>query len=672
MKIVKQAALLAALCVVATTAVSAEEISKLETMTVTANKTEENTQEVSTSLSVFSGDEIIELQMENINDIATFSPNFTIFENGTTGANTPSMRGIFADLHSHSVSVGLYVDGVPILEGMGYEQALIDIERVEVLKGPQGTLYGKSAEAGIVNIITRAPDNELRVPISAELGTDGKIKATATVSGPVIQDRVYASLSFLHDQKDGWVEDLAGDTVDDLKQDYLAGKLRFTPTDALDLTLGGTFLAYDNGQPHMNLSDMGASMYGLATPDNRVSSPSFDAYDETKTTALHLKADYVISDTMNVTSITAFREVDYDSLMDYDFNSPEFLHFFNNNKVSRLSEELRFSSVDTPLQWVAGIYLDKDEVLEDYIVSSVIPGMTFIVDDSELEGTSGSAFFHVNAPFGNLSLLGGLRYDYQEREFNQPSFGLSHEDNWNEISPKVGVEYRLTDESMTYATISKGYLSGGFNAYARDPKYLSYDEEKLWSYEIGVKNTLFDNRLILNAAAFYMDITDAQVLESADAATSYTTNAAEASSKGFELEAITRPIQGLTLNAGLGYVDAKFEEFSDAYGDYTDNKKPFAPDYTFNLGATYRAPFGFYCGVNITGAGEMYTDKTNLYKRDAYTLVNAKVGYETEKYDIYLYGKNIFDEEYDTTSVDGIYVIYSRPAEFGIMLAYRW
>lgn len=650
----------------------AEELSTLEALTVTANKTEENAQEVPSSLTVFSGEKVDELMMEGIQDVANFTPNFTIIDSGNPGTNTPSIRGLSADVHTSTTTVGLYVDGVPILNGIGYEQALIDVERIEVLRGPQGTLYGKGAEAGIVNIITRAPDNEFRLPLSLELGTDNKIRGTGTISGPIIKDRFYASLSFMHDQRDGWVEDTSGDTVDDLQQDYLAAKLRLTPTEDLDITLSGTYYKYHNGQPHMNLSDMGASMYGLPAPKDRVTSPSFDGYDKTDTISLALNVEYLLSDTMKLSSVTAYRNLSMNSDIDYDFNQPAFLHYRLENEYTRLSEELRVSSVDTPIRWVAGIYADTDKISDDYTVSSIIPGMSMTVDDAVNEGTSWSAFAHVVVPFGRFSIVGGLRYDYQEREFEQPTFGIKLDNDWSQISPKIGVEYQVSDETMAYATVSKGYLPGGFNAYATDPQYYTFDEEKLWSYEIGVKNTLLDNRLILNAAVFYMDITDAQVYEQVDAVTPYTTNAAEVTSKGFEIEATYRPMGGVTLFAGVGYADVRFEDFSDFLGNYDGNKKPLAPEYTFNIGAAYRTSSGLYCGANVVGTGDMYIDKSNDLKRDAFQLVNAKIGYETEHYDVYLYGKNVFDEKYDRPYNGDVWVVYSQPAEYGVMLTYRF
>ena len=670
MSIAKMALLVAMLFCLSTA--QAEEFITLEPITVTANKIEENEQEVSSSLTVFSGDTVDELKMDGIYDVSSFTPNFTIIESGGPGTNTPSIRGMSADLHTGTTAVGLYVDGVPVLGGIGYEQALIDVERIEVLKGPQGTLYGKGAEAGIVNIITRAPDNDMRLPVSVELGVDGKFKAAGTISGPIVRDTFYGSLSLLHDQKDGWVEDTSGDTVDDLEQNYVAAKLRFTPTDDLDLTLSGTYFKYDNGQPHMNLSESGAMMYGLPAPQDRVTSPSFDGYDKSSTTSLALRAKYQISDTMQLTSVTAYRYHSMNSDIDYDFSEPEFLHYRMKNENKRLSEELRVSSVETPVKWIVGIYADTDKFSDDYAASSIIPEQSATVDDAVNEGNSWSAFAHVDIPFGDFSVLGGIRYDYQEREFDQPSFGISHEEEWSEFSPKIGIEYRISEEIMTYATVSKSYLSGGFNAYAMEPQYVSFDEEKLWSYEIGIKNTFLDDRLILNAAAFYMDITDAQVYEQVSPVIPHTTNAAEVTSKGFEIEVMYVPVQGLTLETGFGYVDATFEQFSDILGDYKGNKKPFAPEYTFNFGATYRSSSGLYCGANIVGTGKMYIDKANELEQDAFELVNAKIGYETDNFDVYLYGKNIFDKEYDRPYTGDVWVVYSRPAEYGATLTYRF
>lgn len=662
------------LVLISVTPVFSQESEELEVMMVTANKMEENVQSVSTSMSVFSGEKVEILQMESVSDIANNSSNFMIHDIGVSGTNAPSMRGLYTDLHSHSVSVGMYVDGVPILDAMGYEQDLVDIERIEVLKGPQGTLYGKSAEAGVVNIVTKKPDNEVRTKVSAVVGTDDKRRGSFSISGPVVEDRLYLSLSMLHDEKDGWIEQLLSNhTVDDTKRRYGRASLRYTPTDSLEVILAGTYEEYDNGQPHMNLSEAGAAAYGLAPPKDRKSSSTFDAYDKTDTFSESLVINWDINEQLSLSSTSAYRKRQFDSAFDFDFSQATLLHWFNTNTIEKFSQEIRVSSSGTVVDWVAGIYGDKDIVTSKYKVISDIPSMQMSLDDEELRGKSGSMFGHAVVSLSDKwSVLGGLRYDYQQKEFVSKSYSIDVDDSWSEVSPKIGVEYHYSTDSMFYTTISKGYISGGFNPYSFDQEYISFDEEKLWSYELGVKSSFFNNSLIFNAAVFYMDIDDAQVKETLDATRSYFTNAAKVVSKGFEFEVVALPLDGLTLNASFGYSHAEFESFSDADGDYKGNKKPYAPEYSYNLGANYRTARGLYCGVNIIGYGEMYVDKGNVDKQDAYVLVNAKIGYEADNFDIYLYGKNIFDKEYDSGYGDGIYVVYSEPGEAGILVNIRF
>jgi iron complex outermembrane receptor protein len=208
---------------------------------------------------------------------------------------------------------------------------------------------------------------------------------------------------------------------------------------------------------------------------------------------------------------------------------------------------------------------------------------------------------------------------------------------------------------------------------ATDPQYFSFDEETVWNYEIGLKSAFLNNRLIVNGAIYYMDISDMQVEESITPIVSYVTNAAEATGEGIELEMKALITEGLKLNAGFGYNHVEFDEFKDVLGDYAGNKNPYAPEYTFNIGAQYRFQNGIYARADLIGYGEMYFDKANQYKRDAYEIVNAKIGYETEHVDVYLYGKNIFDKKYHSYGYyNGYYTIYSNPGEVGLQLVYRF
>ena len=226
---------------------------------------------------------------------------------------------------------------------------------------------------------------------------------------------------------------------------------------------------------------------------------------------------------------------------------------------------------------------------------------------------------------------------------------------------------------MYYTTISKGYRSGGFWAYAPSGYSPQYDEETLWNYEIGAKNSFFDNRLIVNAAIFYMKIDDMQVKIHPDAGGTYIDNAAKATSKGFEIELHGKLTDTIELFGAYGYTNVTFDDYKDANGDYSGNKSIFAPEYSYSIGIQYRDTNGYFARVDVNGYGEIYFDQENENSRDAYHLVNAKIGYETEHYDIYLYGKNIFDKEYNSVGMfGGGGIIYSPPREIGVQLTYRF
>ena len=650
----------------------AQDTMELQEITVTANKMEQKVQDVSASMTVFDSQHVEDLKIESIADVAIHTPNFMIMGKTMSANNSPVMRGLYSESHSHSVPVGMYVDGVPVLDGQGYQQDMLNIERIEVLRGPQGTLYGKSAEGGVINIITQRPGNTWRTNISGLMGTDNKYRASASLSGPIVEDKLYFGISALHDQEDGWVEKTGSDeTIDDMEHRYGSAELRYSPLESIDISLKGSYTKYYDEQPHYNLSPVKAAEYGLPAPSDRKSDPTFVGADKSKLYSGSMKIDWEVADGTTITSVTAYRKLKFDNLVDYDFSEPVLSHWYNWSSNAKTSQELRVSSSAHGVKWVVGIYGDLDEMISGYQCESTLPGMSYDVYD-EMDGRSGSAFGHVTIPvWGALRALGGLRYDYQEYEFDCAAYGVSIEDDWNEISPKFGLEYDVSPASMAYATVSKGYLSGGFNAYAFDPDYVSYDEEKLWSYELGMKNTFLGRKLIVNGALYHMDIDDAHVQEILDTSRTYTTNAAKATGQGFELEVIALPTTGLTVSAGFGYSDIEFDEFKDAGGNYEGNKKPFAPEYSYNFGIQYRSALGWYCRADLAGYGKMYVDKANKFKRDPYKIVNVKLGYEHDRFDIYLYGENVFDEEYDTLYSDGCYVYYSEPVEIGVQIRFR-
>ncbi|WP_197282083.1 TonB-dependent receptor [Dethiosulfatarculus sandiegensis] len=626
------------------------------------------------SVSVFGEKDIEDMGVESVLDLANFVPNLMIFANGVSGTNSPSMRGIHAFVESLTVSNGLFVDGIPILSPIGLEDGLLDIERVEVLRGPQGTLYGRNTETGVINIITKKPGNDFQGKASAELGTDQKRQLTLNLSGPIKKDRLFFGVSGKFYEKEGFIDNtFLDEPANDKKHWYGKLHLRWVPVDALDISLISSALKYDEGANVMGLGAAGAAAYGLPAPiDGKVAS-DYPGKNTSKSVSNALNISYDFGNSLKLTSITTRRVYNDEGRWDYDFNPVKFMHTTKTNEYTSYSQELRLNSSGDRLKWLVGLYYDNHHNDVNTTLNSVIPSMVS-TNDRDFDGDSMAFFGQASYPIlTRLTLVAGLRYEKQDKEFEDHILVRKADNSWDDFAPKLALEYSFTPDVMAYASVSKGYRSGGFNTYATDPQYTKYDEEKLWSYEIGLKSELLDKRLILNASVFYMNIEDMQVNESVTPYEAFLTNAGKASATGGELEMRAQLFQGLSLIANFGYCDIKFDEFKDALGDYQGNRNPYAPDYNYNLGAQYRASCGIFARVDLIGYGKMYFDKTNTYSREAFEIVNAKIGYEMENFDIYLYGKNVFDQEYNSYGYfDGFYTLYSEPAEFGLRLTYRF
>ena len=637
----------------------------LDSITVTANKQEEDIQDVPMSITAFDELTLDDKNITSVRELTDYVPNLIIGSKAYSGFANPVMRGLQTEIGTYNVATAMFIDGIPVLTGAGYDDNLQNIERVEVLRGPQGTLYGKSAEAGVINIITRQPDNDFRGKISVDAGEDYKKDVSLNVSGPILQDKLFFGLSGQYYDKDGFIKNgYTGDAANDEEHWYGKGQLRWTPIDAVDISFIFSQLQYDNGGNNMGLSEDGAAAYGIATSGDREVYSGSDTYEDSKTTTQALKVSYDFNDTLNVTSITAHRLYRDDLAVDYDFNPVELVYATSENEYDKISQELRLTSNTEKMSWVGGIYYDKDD-------NSINLSYGSLAIETDLGGETYALFSQLRyALTPKLGITGGLRYETQDKDMQNANTGNSFDDTWDDLAPKFSVDYAITGQIMGYATVAKGFQSGGFNAMSNDSAYDSYDSEELWSYEIGFKGQLLENRLIINGALFYMDIDDMQVTESLDGGRNYITNAGTAVSYGAELEVRARITPQFTMTGSIGYTNAQFDEYQDASGDYSDNKAPNVPEYTFSIGAQYRARNGFYAGADLTGVGDTYLERTNTYKRDAYLLVNSKVGYESENWDIYLYAKNIFDEDYSMEAAT--YKNYSEPREIGAKLTYRF
>lgn len=630
---------------------------ELEVITVTAQKQEQDAQDVAISMTVMGSMDLENLRIQSIGDIAPYTPNLMVFNNGNSGQSPPTIRGLSTDVDALSTTIGLYIDGIPMLSGIGFNAMLMDVERVEVLRGPQGTLYGKNAEAGVINVVSKPPGNERQSAVWAELGEDHKQEFKFSTSGPIIKDILSIGISGVFYEKDGFVENTySGERANNRQHTYGKLNLRLTPTENLTASLIASRLKYNDGDSDMN--------YASAANDREVTS-NFQGYNHSSSTMGALKLDYTFKN-LFFSSVTTAREYYDDAGGDYDFSSSDRIQMDKDKTYKNMSQEFRLSSQGKTLSWLMGVYGDRDDNELTY--------MKPVVGDRDLDGESFGVFGHVDwAMTDRFSLITGIRFDWEEKSYVNNLDGTDMDASFDEISPKLSIQYRMNPGVVFHLSASKGYQSGGFSDRAPREDLIPYDEETLWSYELGAKTTFLNNRIKLNTAVYYMDIKDMQVYNSVALLQAYRSNAAEATSKGVELELTARLTDSLRFIASGGYSHIEFDSFSDAAGDYKGNTNPFAPEYNYNVGLEYRNQSGFYGRCDINGYGRMYFDKANEFERAPYDLVNLKFGYESENYDIYLYGKNIFDKVYDSEGFySGYYTIYSPPREIGISTTWRF
>ncbi len=682
----KQLALLAALSILIPYQVQAEESSlSLETITVTAQKQEENVQNVPISMDVFSAMDLEENRITEMKQLTPYIPN--LFTTPSLENNSIVIRGISTHNTVLHPAAGIFVDDIPYPLNRMQDPELLDIERVEVLRGPQGTLYGKNTESGAINIITRQPDNKVRGKIFADAGffdADDKVpiyELDGHLSGPLMTDKLFAKVVFHGKSSDGYITNINNMNDEASKIDRKIGQmtLRWTPADQWDISFI-TDIAQNNnhygqlryadgpGQsPHHTINWNGGNDWA-ADSNNQVLRIRYNAKD------------------FNFLSITSRSDYRTEFTNDADFGPFEFQNQDFIFDVASYSQELRISSPGEKeqLSWVAGVFGSREETY----AKSHTPAF-FAIRDTDMEYESLALFGQATYTiFNNLHLTAGARYEHQntwgkQRNIMSPMFEYSRSDSNDEFLPKVSVAYDVTENMMAYVSYARGFLSGGHDFHmANSVEDLYFDPEHTNSYEAGIKTSFLNQRVIVNADVFHIDISDKQVVEYPVGGSPIerdVTNAAEASSQGFEIELTARPAAGLNLFAGLGYTKSVFDNWltalpSGASFDYNGNYLADAPEFTFHLGARYHVANGLFLGADLLGVGDYYHAPENTQKIDGYETVNLKIGYEQETFDVVLWADNVFDKEYFTSKFrwQGTLVNEGAPRSMGIRFTYRF
>jgi len=650
----------------------------LPEVVVTAEKMNQNVQEVPASISVFEAQILEDLRVNKTEQLFNMVPNLHMSQMGPQAifGNPVSFRGIASFMTGKPV-VSILVDDV-YYPGMNFD--LYDIERVEVLRGPQGTLYGHNTEAGVIKIITKQAGEEWTGRLALGAANYNTYEANFSTGGALIPQTLYLQAAGHFETSDGYFTNTYDDSDDVDKHHYFDGRfsLRWLPDAKTELTWNSDLQYYDSNYAEF-------AMLSQVESNPHDVSLDYPGYADKRAGGTSVKVERQVG-SLSLVSITSYRKDDSDTSQDLDFTSWDMMRLDLSRDYQSINEELRLVS-DQPgskLKWVGGMYVFLEDDDHDYnTIMRPMSGYSGYLRQKGDTHTLGMALFAQGTYrfWEVLELTAGLRYDRQKKDFDYSwrggAFGVpdetgSTDNTFDAWLPKVALSWRASPELMPYVSVSRGYQSGGFNLKADAGS--SYDAEYAWNYEAGLKTQWLDKRLTVNLAAFYIDWTDIQV-EQPDYPDFTIVNAASATSYGLEMDFRALTGLGLDIFGSAGYVHATFDEFTSGTDDYTDNRVPNVPEYTYNLGATYRFAGNFFVSAEYWGVGKFYWDSANSESQSFYQVVNAKAGYEREHLQVYLWGKNLFDENYATRAFkmsDEWYGRAGAPLCFGVTAAFTF
>ena len=667
---------------------------QLEQVVVTAQKKEEDVQEIPVSATVLSGDQIEDAMIEDTIDLSRMAPNVHLRK--STSENVIIMRGITSFETSIYSPTAVYVDDLMVPMNYGHLFEMVDTERVEVLRGPQGSLYGGNSLAGVINIITKKPDNERRLKFFVGSGSytgvdDNPLNHNIglNVATPLIEDKLYLSLAGSWKKSDGFIKNLYfdDDQAGAVDRKYARAILRWTPTQQWDISFSADILNNDDNIAVYRFDD------GPYRTDPYTANQNTECFQKETGNSQNLRVAYT-GNRLKFLSATGFRNYNNENLQDYDCTADPMYDYGSSLAEyddSLISQEFRLSSTDdgAPFKWLVGVYGFMEDTTIKHDNEILFQHAKTTID------TKGCAAFGEGTYtlFDRLHATAGLRFDYRKAdgERHDTDIDINNDIEHSELVPKASVGYDLTDNAYCYATVSKGFLAGGFNySNAIDEDSFVYDPEYTWNYELGIKTSWFNNRLQANLTLFYIDMTDKQTVEMNYGEDGHciipkVDNAAKAHSQGVELELRARPARGWDIYASFGYTHAEYDqwiatEWNDDYtdlirNDYSGKTVPSVPEYTGRLGLQYRHANGLFARADLSVVGPIYADQKNRIKEDAYALVNLQLGYEIDKFAVVLWGKNVFNTEYHTAIYDwdGYKMVQDGdPAIFGIRVTLRF
>ncbi|NIB39013.1 TonB-dependent receptor [Pseudomaricurvus alkylphenolicus] len=699
------------------TAVAAQQ-NQLEEVVVTAEKRETNLQETPLAITALSGDFLKSGGIEDFNDVSVQVPSLSFTSFSKTRV-VPSIRGAVSSIISagNEQSVGIFVDEVYMGSVTDFDPDLFDVERVEVLRGPQGTLFGRNVVGGALNIITKKPTQEFEARLGVTAGNFGALSLQGYVSG-ALSDNAAASFSVNRRKNDGLARNVTtSDDIDDTDKTSFRTRIAVDVSDTFELQAGLDHTIDKSSvgaRKFLGPAPTAPTLFGWipnSDPNDVYQSAEASQDMDNKFTGAWLKMTWAFEN-MDLVSISSYRSNDISRPYEDAVGTPVSLIGPSLDYDSKqYTQELRLVSTneDSRFDWVAGLYyLDSEIDSRTLNQMTTIPGTIFHDFNSGSPGwdadtprtsrnlVTANASVESIAAYGQITYevadslkvtLGG-RYTRDKKAadfeslpgsntgdpnddidfiFYEGDFAAGGSDSWSKFTPKLTIDYAPTGDILVYFSASKGFKSGGFQA--RDTVLATergFDPEEAVNLELGFKSRFLDDRLQFNAAAFQTDYKDQQVTTTlGDTFVTITGNAGETEVKGLELELNAVPIDGLTLWLSATFLDAEYvtEEF------FSDGDVAFAPDYAYSAGFSYATELA---------SGGTAAFNMNLSVKDEFLLepqaageeapflsgfdeqVNARLSYTSAEgdWEVSLWGKNITDERYVVYGQDLFPIVY--------------
>lgn len=688
----------------------------LEELIVTARKREQNLQDVAIGVSLLTGKALAEAQLRNASELATLIPTLNLQASSDPSTSSFNIRGIGTRTFSPGVepSVSTMLDGVVMgRSGMAFME-LVDIARIEVLRGPQGTLYGKNASGGVVHIITQDPTPELTATIVATAIEDDEYRFDGTLSGPITDNLSYRITgSAVNDN--GYAENAYnGNKINDARNYNTRGKVLWQANEDLELLFSADYTKNDCDCTALSVrsimespaqeDELQKQLPVVPSKDNKDVNNDENTFSNIRSHGFSLTANWDVKNHL-LTSITAYREWESESFTDLD-RTPEnplalTLPEPPNTHQNQFSQELRITS--PPASWgtyvLGAFYFEQDvdtaNTARTSLLEPFVPAITR-VSRTDVSSKNAALFGEVNFSIAqHWQLTLGGRYTYDELDYDTtadgtgiifpPDGAFSDSLDESDFSPKVALQWDITDDAMTYVSYVSGYKGPAFDTgLVAGGTFV--DPETSDAFEVGVKSSWFDNRLVFNIAAFYTEYEDFQAETSFDIPDSpipanILTNVGKVSTQGVEVEFLSQPTDNWTITGGVAYTDGTIDDYPDGNcsggqkyrgdcrpdgtQDLSGGQLPFTPEWKMNLGTDYTidresVPFTILLGANVRAQDDvLYELSQDEYTwQDAYAIVDVRAALagKRHRYRVTAFVKNLFDKNYAG-------LIFSQPAE---------